>query len=164
MVNIEIMSDNIVLLINEIIKSQEVVKYLSYNNTNPLSQPDVKLPAKNLVLNRIHPYPFDPLATEDEVVEIRVYYPRSNFELSGAVAQTVLYIDIVCAKSLWLVNDGKSAIRPYMIASELQKLFSGRSIGTLGTFKFAVMEQLSVNDKFEAIRLHVTDAHLFGSE
>lgn len=162
MVNIEIMSDNIVLLIKEITNSQKVVKYIKFNVTNPQSQPDVELPANNLVLNKIHPYPFDPVATVEDCAEIRVYYPTANFQASGAVAQTILYIDIICAKSLWLINDGKSSIRPYMIASELQKLFNGRSIGTLGTFKFAVMEHLNVNEKFDSIRLHVTDAQLFG--
>jgi hypothetical protein len=154
MVNIELMSDNLTIILGELIKNQNIVKYLSYNVKNPLSQPDVTLPAKNLIESKIHPYPFDPITTSEEVVEIRVYYPDGAIDDSKAVIETGVYIDIVCAKSLWLINDGKSAVRPYMIMKELFQLFADRSVGTVGRLDFQGFEHLHVNEKFDAIRLH----------
>lgn len=157
------MSDNLTVLIEEVINIQEIVKYLTYAKTNPLSQPDVALPAKSLVRSRVHPYPFDPLAKLEDVSELRIYYPEGEFDGSGAVANTFLYFDIVVAKSLWLVNDGKAAIRPYMIMKHLVEHFRGRSIKTLGRVDVTNFVHLHVNEKFDAIRLEA-NVTLFGDK
>lgn len=154
MVDIEMMSDNLTILINEIVSIQEVVKYLKYNVKNPLSEPDVALPAESLILTKVHPYPFDPIPEIKDVTEIRVYYPEGAFDGSGAVAQTFIYFDIICAKTLWLIkNDGKRGIRPYMIVKYLIDHFKDKSIETLGRVQFISFEHLHVNEKFDCFRL-----------
>lgn len=160
MVNIELMSDNLTLILDELINNQTIVKYLSYNEKNPLSKPDITLPAKSLILSKVHPYPFDPTATTQDSCEIRVYYPHAQFDGSDTVTNTFIYIDIVCARSLWLVSDDKAAIRPYMLASAIHRHFKDRSIGTIGKLRFNAFQHLAVNTKFDAIRLEV-DMSLF---
>ncbi|MEK5036301.1 hypothetical protein MKY96_33150 [Paenibacillus sp. FSL R7-0302] len=154
MVSFELMSDNLVILLGEIIKNQNIVKYVSNNVKNPLSQPDILLPAKNLIGSKLHPYPFDPVTTPEDSVEIRVYYPEGAIDDSRAVLQTTIYVDIVCAKSLWLINDGKSGVRPYMIVHELFRQFNKKSVSTIGRLDITGFDHLHVNDKFDAIRLH----------
>ena len=162
MVNMEIMSDNLTLLINELISNQKICKYLYYNQNNPLSQPDLVLPANKLVMSKIHPYPFDPVTQEKDAVEIRVYYPEGGFDGSKSVLETFLYFDIICAKSLWLVSDEKSAIRPYMIMKYLFDHFNKVSIGTLGRIKFTNFAHLHINQEFDCIRLE-SSIVLFGA-
>lgn len=160
MVNIELMSDNLILLINELIKIQNLAKYLNYNQENPLSQPDMKLPASSLVMKKIHPYPFDPVTQEEDATEIRVYYPEGAFD-TGSM-KTFLHFDIVCAKNYWLLSDEKSGIRPYMIMHEILKHFDGVSVGTLGRIDFTNFAHLHINEKFDAIRLE-SSVVLFGA-
>lgn len=161
MVNIELMSDNLAIILGELINNQNIVKYISYNVKDPLSQPDITLPAKNLVESKIHPYPFDPITTTEESVEIRVYYPEGVIDGSKAIVETTVFVDIVCAKSLWLINDGKSAIRPYMIMKELFQHFNKNSVSTVGRLDIQGFSHLHVNDRFDAIRLH-TEMVTFG--
>lgn len=155
------MSDNLTIALNEIIKNQKLAKYLYYDVDNPLSKPDLKLPAKQLIKNKVFPYPFDPVATIDDCTELRVYYPETVFDGSGAVGYTKLNFDIVVAKSLWLVNDGKPAVRPYMILDELKKIFESESISTLSRLRFTNFIHLYVNTKFDAIRAEA-ELTLFG--
>lgn len=162
MVDMELLSDNLTLILNQLISNQKIVKYLYYNEKSPQGKPDVKLPAKNLILSKIHPYPFDPIATTEEGTEIRVYFPEGQFDGSRAVADTFLHIDIVTAKSLWLTNDNdKSQIRPYMIMKEIIEHFAGKSIGTLGRMNFHNFIHLHINDKFDALRIEA-EITLFG--
>jgi hypothetical protein len=112
-------------------------------------------------LNRIFPFPFDPTAALEDCTQLRIYYPDGIFD-GFNIAQTSLYFDIVIAKSLWLIkgDDGKSAIRPYLIMKELVNHFTNRSIGTIGKIKFTHFQHLNVNSKFDAIRLGA-DMYLF---
>jgi hypothetical protein len=163
MVNIELLSDNLTILINEVIEIQNLCKYLKYNQKNPLSQPDLTLPATSLVLNKIHPYPFDPTTEEEDSVELRIYYPEGQFAKGSASLETYVNFDIVCAKKYWLINDEKSAIRPYMIMKCLTDHFHNKkSISTLGRVEFVNFAHLHINTIFDAIRLE-SSVTLFGA-
>jgi hypothetical protein len=155
MVNLDFLSKNLTRIITELINQQNIAKYLNYDVANPLAQPDLVLPAKDLVLNKVHPYPADPVALTKDCTQIRVYYPKSDFEVDSVIGNVEVYFDIVCAKStLWLINDGTdSLIRPYMIVKEIMEHFNRNSIGTIGQLKFDGFVHLTINDKFDAIRL-----------
>jgi hypothetical protein len=161
MVNIELISDNIPLIISEIVNIQEIAKYLYYNVSSPQSQPDLALPANNLIMTKVFPYPFLSTSVESDCSHIRIYYPDGVFDESGEVLGTSIFFDIVVAKSLWLVNDGKSSIRPYMIMHYLSKHFQSKSIGTLGRICFSNFVHLNVDERFDAIRLQA-DMTIFG--
>lgn len=118
-----------------------------------MAQADLSLPANNLMLTKLYPYPFDPNATLEDQVHLRVYYPNGVFQNNEMVQETLIYFDIICAKSLWLVNDGKSAIRPYEIMKLVVDQFHDKTISTLGVLHFDEFVHLGVNDKFDAVRL-----------
>lgn len=163
MVNLDFLSDNLVTIMNEIINVQNIAKYLTHNKPNPLAEPNLKLPAKDLVLNKVYPFPFDPVAATTDSTQLRIYYPKCDFEVDSVVGQVTVYLDVVTAKSLWLINDGtKSQIRPYMIIKEIMQKFNNNSIGTIGQLHFEGFVHVNVNDKFDAIRL-VATMSLFGS-
>jgi hypothetical protein len=162
MVNIDFVSDNIVIIIEELIGIQKLAKYLVHNENNPLTQPDLIVPVKDLVGSKIFTYPFDPIANTTACSNIMIYYPQCDFQADGAIAIAPIYIDIVIAKSLWLINDGKPQIRPYMIMKEIMQHFDDRSFNTLGILHFHGFTHVNVNGQFDCIRI-IAESSLFGA-
>lgn len=153
MVKLALMSPNLILILNKILTNQTTVKYLNYNLKNPLSQPDLTLPANSLMLTKLFPYPFDPTATIEDQVNLRVYYPMGVFQNNEVVQETQVYFDIIVAKSLWLTNDGQASIRAYEIMRQIVNQFHGQTLSTVGILHFHEFIHLNVNSKFDAIRL-----------
>lgn len=115
--------------------------------------------------SKISPYPFDPEATIKDSAFIRVYYNQGEFNENETIQEMQLNIDIVVAKSLWLINggsktsqhpngDGKSLIRPYEIMDRVVDIVGKRSFSNLIRVKFDGWQHLAVNTKFDAIRLY----------
>lgn len=156
MVKLELLSPNLVMILNQIISQKEIAKYLNYSQKNPLSQPDIAMPATNLMFKSVFPFPFDNAVATTDCSQIRAYYPNGTFQSREIIADTRIVFDIIVAKSLWLVNDGTALIRPYEIMKHLIALFSDKSIGTVGRINFHRFVHLTVNDKFDALRIEAT--------
>lgn len=150
---LELLSPNLVLILKEVLNIQNICKLLYYNQTNPLSQPNLILPANNLMFNLVFPYPFNPDVTIQDCSQLRIYYPSGQLKNNEIVGDINLIFDIIVAKNLWLINDGDSKIRPYEIISELISYFSKNSINTVGRLHFERFNHLTVNEKFDALRL-----------
>lgn len=154
MVKLELLSDNLTIILNELLNSQEVAKYLTYPYGNAIERPNVTLPAKSLMMKNVFPYPFNPKIQTEDCSQIRVYYPDGEIDDSEAWLDTDVFFDIVVAKTLWLVSDSeREAIRPYEILRYLIEHFKDRSIGTVGKLKFSRFVHLNVNENFDAIRI-----------
>lgn len=153
MVKLELLSPNLIIILNELIKNQNIVKYLYYNQKNPLSQSNLTLPATNLMFDKVFPYPFFIDVETEEGSQIRVYYPKGRIEDGRVIEDTMVYVDILVAKTLWLVNDGEAKIRPYEMMKEIINHFYRKPIGTLGSLTFDEFTHLTVNDKFSGVRL-----------
>jgi hypothetical protein len=156
MVKLELLSKNIPLMLEQILNSREITKYLTYNQKNPLSQVNTALPANGLMFKNVFPYPFDSTATLEDCSQVRVYYSNGYLDTREITHNTQIVFDIIVAKSLWLVNDGVSLVRPYEIMKHIVALFSDKSVGTLGKINFHRFVHLTVNDKFNAIRLEAS--------
>lgn len=149
----------------------KTMKSLSYNNSisrlliNELPDPygrdlpsDFKsssLVKQNSQYCRILPVPFDPDAKENDSVFVRVYYNDGKID-GEIISENILLIDIVCAKSLWLIKgiDGNESIRPYDIMENVIDAVGRRSGNPDITIPFTAFRHLSVNTKFDAIRLY----------
>lgn len=160
MVKINTLSKNVVDVIATLAKNDGLVKLLVHNVDNPF---DSNLPAidKSKIANpksdlcRIYPYPFDPDAQIEDSSFIRVYYNQGEFNENEVIQDMDLFIDIIVAKSLWLINDGnKSMIRPYEIMDRVVDLVGKRSLNNTIKLKFDGWQHLAVNTKFDAIRLY----------
>jgi hypothetical protein len=124
--------------------SEKVTDTIRRNLINPTS-PDGK----------IFPYPFDTDATEVDGSFIRVYYNDGEFDSSEVIAESQLHIDIVVAKSLWLINDGqRSMIRPYEIMGRVIDMIGGRGLSTTIKLDVKGYQHLYVNTKFDCIRIY----------
>jgi hypothetical protein len=155
MVKLELLSDNLMIIISELLNNQSISKYLKYNESNPISKPDIQLPANSLLMNKIFPYPFDPTIKTEDCTQIRVYYPDGELDDAQVWLETDIFFDIVVAKKLWLTNEGveRSSVRPYEIMRHIVEHFKDRSIDTLGKLKFTRFVHMNANDNFEVVRL-----------
>lgn len=148
-------SSNLVLIMQEIVNNQTLCKYLNYNQSNPLTQANLTLPANSLIMTKVFPYPFDVKTEQIDISQLRIYYPKGDFGSNQVIENTDIWFDIVVAKSkeLWLVNDGTALIRPYEIMKNIINHFDGKSVSTVGRLKFNRFYHVSVNEKFDCVRL-----------
>lgn len=172
MVKMNYLSDNIIKIMNELSKDEGLVKLLLNNEDCPI-QTDLpnefvlsgstndkkyrKIIKPNDDFCRISPIPFTPEAITDDNSFIRVYYNIGEFDGSEVINELQLNIDIVVAKSLWLIHDkdrNKSQIRPYEIMARIVDRIGKRSGNPLIQVDFNGFQHLSVNTKFDAIRLY----------
>lgn len=153
MVSLNYLSSNLVILLEEILKNQNICKLLYYQDSNPYNKPDID--SKSLMFNHIFPFPFDVEAQHKENVQLRVYFSEIRFGKHQKLEFSVLNFDIICSKSkeVWLFNDGEPKIRPYELLSELMSHLSERSIETLGVIRFLKSFPIYVNNDFHGIRL-----------
>ena len=155
----ESMSNNIIDIILSLAKNDGLLRLIVNNDDEPMKKP-VKLSVKDLIYPRncnakILPLPFDVNATEDESSFIRVYYNDGELNENEVIADSQIHIDIICAKSLWLINDGdKSLIRPYEIMSRVMDMLGRRSVNTKIKLHFNSYQHLYINSKYDAIRLY----------
>lgn len=161
------MSKNIVAIMNELSTKPALVELLInndehlplLNNATKLKEKitdkvikDVKSPRSKS--SKIKPYPFDVESTTEDGSFIRVYYNDGEFNENEVIAEGQIHIDIVVAKTLWLIDDGVDAmIRPYEIMSRITDAIGTRSVSPVRV-RFKGYQHLYVNTKFDAIRLY----------
>lgn len=164
----ETMSKNVVGIMKQLAKNNALVELLINNDSKlPLLRDSKGLDAKITTKIRenitnpfsetakIFPYPFNVEATVSDGCFIRVYYNDGEFNENEVIADSQLHIDIVVARSQWLINDGvNSLIRAYEIMGRVIDLVGKRSVGSPIKIKFDGYQHLYVNDKFDAIRLY----------
>lgn len=130
---------------------------LNSNNKYYLPSPDgsIKLINPTSKESKILPVPFDTEAVLEDGSFIRVYYNDGEFNENEVIAQSQLHIDIICARSLWLMhNNVDSLIRPYEIMGRVIDLLGSRSLNKTIRLKFEGYQHLYINTKFDAIRLY----------
>lgn len=164
MVKIHTMSKNIVNIMQALSYNDHLINMLLINE-NDIAFTNENRPAgftnNSQIINqndefcRISPVPFDPEAQEEDKSFIRVYYSDGEFG-SEVVSVSNLVIDIIVAKSLWLIFDrniNQGLIRPYVIMDDIIDTI-GRYSGSLVSIDFQGFRHLAVNTKFDAIRLY----------
>jgi hypothetical protein len=159
-VKLELLSTNIVQIIERCANSTNLAKLLYYNDSvNPMSNEVV--PANVIApfgsKERILPYPFDIRFKDEQRSQLHIYYPDLKFVNNAQVETGIVWFDIIVHKRLWLYSqDGKKLVRPYEIASEVTKLFDGtipNTKSTVGNLDFLALGHVSVNEEFDAVRL-----------
>ena len=153
------MSNNIIDIMFTLIKNDGLLRLIVNNDDEPMSKP-VNLSVKELINpksnnSKILPLPFNENATKDEGTFIRVYYNDGELNENEVIADSQIHIDIICAKSLWLINDGnKSLIRPYEIMGRVMDMLGRRSVSPTIKLHFNTYQHLYINSKYDAIRLY----------
>lgn len=154
MVKLDGFTSNVVTVINEILTSQTICKYLYYQDSAPQTHANIA-DTSTLMFKNLFPYPFNPSINDTDTIQIRVYYPKGKFETYEIITNAYLCFDIIIPNTMYLVRDENDAskVRPYEIMKQLINHFSRNSVGTLGIIHFKEFFHLSVNDKYDCVRL-----------
>lgn len=162
-VKTEHMSKSIVDIMTQLSKNKGLIQLLYNNSDNPFTK-IVDTDRKLIGVSddtKISPLPFNPEAQQDDASFLRIYYNIGEFDSAEVVMSGEIHIDIVVAKSLWLINDGKrSLIRPYEIMGRVFDMVGRRSAQPI--VKFEGFQHLPVNSKFDAIRLYANTFNVKG--
>jgi hypothetical protein len=156
---LDLLSPNLVKIIDNCLRSEDLGKLLLYSTQDPLSNPpvDPSIIAPFGEYERILPYPFDVNYKDEERSQLHIYYPSMEFVNNENVEETHVFFDIVVHKRLWLyMQDGEKLVRPYDIASQVVSLFDGTiptNLDTVGKLNFLGMRHVVVNEEFDALRL-----------
>lgn len=155
MVKLELLSVNLVSVIKEMVKNQDLVKLIAYNATDPIAEADITNPLDYLLnqTKRVAPQMFDPDVTTEDSTNVRVYF--LDGELEKNVEEAVILFDVIVAKDLWLIyENGEIAVRAYRIMSEIARCFEDVSIDKIGVLKFIGFKHMVVPaTKFHGVRL-----------
>lgn len=126
------------------------------SNVDNMPRKNLQIVNQNSKFCRILPTPFNPNAEDEDKTMIRVYYNQGDFD-GEIISQTSLFIDIIVAKSRWLIYDQaqqEQMVRPYEIMTEIIETIGRKSGNPLITVNFTGWQHLAVNTKFDAIRLY----------
>lgn len=153
--NLKLLSPNLIILLEEILKNQNICKLLTYNSENPFIEPNITN-TSDLMFNKIFPFPFGLTTNTEEGVQLRVYYYNTILKHGEVIEDTKIFFDIVYSKTqkTILINDGTPKIRPLEIASELVSFLGNRAIDTAGKIHFeGIQQNMHVNEKFDCLRV-----------
>lgn len=157
-VKLSIMSKSIVDIMKEIANNTGVARLLMNNTNTPYNEiPENIEDIANINSKhaKIYPFPFNPDAEIKDGSFIRVYYNYGELDSSETISDLDIYIDIVVAKSLWLISDAnKSLIRPYEILGRVIDTVGRRSGRNSIRIEVKGFQHLSVNNSFDAIRIY----------
>ncbi|MGL6081359.1 MAG: hypothetical protein ACRC4N_02480 [Gammaproteobacteria bacterium] len=158
--NFDSMSRNLTDLLKKLSKNDTLCKLLLNASAEPLKDDIPKNTYSEIIRPssesaRIFPYPFAEDSTDKDKVFLRVYYNNGALNENETIGEAQIHIDIVCAKSLWLIRtENGSSIRPYEIMSRVMDSIGKKSIGSGIKVSFERYQHLYVNQQFDAIRLY----------
>jgi len=139
-------------MLKEVTKNQDLCKLIYYNEDSPLDEIDIANP-NTLLLTSLFPYPFNPKATIEDCVQLRIWIPEAKFK-NRVIENIDILFDIVMFKDLFLIYiDGDPKLRAYEIMAEITNIFNDKSIETIGMLHFDGFMHITVNDKFDCFRL-----------
>ena len=165
------MSNNVVDVMKAMADNYGIRALLYIDESNPLDPEHKKDVPNSLEIlqpnnekSRISPVSFNMNAQVKDRTEIRVYYNIGRFSKEGRHIDYNMHIDIICAKNLWLITDtiGKSKIRPYEIMSRIFDVVGQNNINQLNIGRPVQFQMLSVNERFDAIRIYFNTHDVMG--
>lgn len=139
-----VMGDNIFQIVLKLAKDQDLCRLLYYTDRTPLSKEkeDVKgmeLLHKNILM--VPNMPDDSLLKDNFVVVIFENFDVDNDNNDFKIS--TIRFDVLCPFDEWLIEE--SSLRPYLIMTEIDKLFNGLPLKGIGNLKFDRAEMLVVS-------------------
>jgi hypothetical protein len=147
---LNILSENLITIINKTLENQDLVKLVNYNDVNPFIQPVVASP-QSLIRVKVFPYPYSGTLT-DEQTQIRVYYGKCDID---HIENTPVLWDIVTHNNLYLIknSNNQNLLRPYEIAKRITQQFDKTPVGTVGVLNFKDAIPFTIDTNYQMIRL-----------
>jgi hypothetical protein len=151
-VKLELLSENLVIIVNKLLENPDLVKLVYYDDISPLSKPNLSASVleEELFLKRIFPYPFNGFMNETQT-QIRVFYPKVNINI---LEETRIYFEILTHNDLYLIKDNsnKTILRNYRIASEISRQFE-KPVSGIGRLEFINAGIQPLPDNLQILRM-----------
>lgn len=140
------LNNNMNYIIQLLLKNQNLLKFLYYNDYNPLSQPDISNP-KSLLFNNIYPLPKIQEATEEQKSIISVILSNAHLRDDNIKLKDYKIIFYIMSHiDLWTISGG---IRPLLISHELDTIFNEIKVSQfVGKVLFGDWIPKEFNNKF----------------
>lgn len=149
--DVTVLSRATVTVMEQLINNQNLVKLLYYNSKYPYNEPDLSLPATDLINTKIHPTAFNPNAPNENHAEVNVIFPLVAFKNNQRQLEGRLYFEVVCSKDAQIIHNNGSdiQIRPLSIINEIVGIFVDESYPSVGEMIFQTIRQRPANDKYD---------------
>jgi hypothetical protein len=146
-------------IMNRIYDNQNICKLLYYNQSNPLSQPDISDTSilytdKNN--KKLFATPFSIHPDEKQKCSLTLILNKLSLDQNTKYLRNVEIAFIICCHNkLWELNDnsGEIKLRPAEIMNELDLLFNRKSTTTLGRNHFNDANVLHFNENYSGYRV-----------
>lgn len=146
-IKLTLMSTNLLITIEELIKDQYLAKLLSVYEKEPIISEDFD--TNSLVMKNIFPHPYNSKVPEIEKVELRIFYPEGIFDSSNNIGVSDLFFQIICHRNLSrIIIDDKMKLREFEIMDRIVNLFKDKTIKTLGTVQFKGFQYGHINKDY----------------
>ena len=149
----DLLSRNNMLLIEECLKHQDLLKLIDINTTTPFSSPDIEN-VGSLVMRKIFPTPATLEVPTEQETNLRIFFPFGSLQ-NRAVLDSRVSFQIVLHNNLWNIRreDGLRGIRPYEIMNKIVDIFEDKSIKSLGVLHFVNYSWQHINKDYSLYNL-----------
>lgn len=133
-----------------LISSQNLCKYLYYNEDDPLSQPTID-DISILLFNNLYITPVVPTITD--VAKSLITIVLDDFRLENIVLKnSKIVFNVLIHLDLWTMS-GTGKLRPYSIMSEIDKLFNNQNLLGIGNLEFVNAKWIAANEKWHGYQI-----------
>ena len=149
-------STNRMKIIQELLKNQRLLKYLTYLNDNPLSGADVNagiVLKDNIVLTKFNPN----ILTETKILMF-LTTDIIRFGRGRVTDDTIYNLDIVLPNDKWTIYSNMVE-RPLAIADEIAKSIDQQRVAGIGEVWISSVNTGKVNDDYAVLNLKISVAN-----
>lgn len=152
------MQKDLSLIVNMILKNNNLKKLLYYTTADPLSMPKLTEDQSLSLFGK--QIKIVPKVYIDADVLAYIIISFDNFMTNATNPQfrdNLLSFDIICHFDQWQMKDMQ--LRPYRIAAELDGMFNDKKLTGIGTLQFVSCNQAILSDEFAMISLNYQAIH-----
>ena len=149
------MSTNRMKIIQELLKNQRLLKYLTYLNDNPLSGEDVS--AGDVLKNNIVLTKFDKDVLSETQIKLFFTTQNINFVKGRTLEDTIYTMEIVLLDKYWTIYSNMVE-RPVEIAYEISRSIDQQRIAGIGEVWVSNLSTGKVNDDYSVASLKIAVA------
>lgn len=149
----EAMGEDIFKMVEKMLKNQILLKLLKFTDAKPLEYPDL---TQNEIDEMLHKniliVPKIPDTLDEKLCYVLVILNSYDISPDNQDFKTAtVRFDVICPMDSWVIN-GKS-LRPYLIMSEIDKMFNEKSIAGIGNLSFNKARPLVVSPQLAGYSL-----------
>lgn len=146
------------LIIEKILKNDNLKKLLYYTSKDCLSRPNLNDDQSLSLFGK--QIKMVPKIYIDQAVMPYLTITFLNFTPNGENPEfrnNLIEFDIVCHFDQWHLKDFQ--LRPYRIAAEIDSMFNNQKLTGIGTLQFTGAQQMMLNDEYAGLCLLYTATH-----